>query len=745
MDTKRPQLSADELQQLKWLLGGVLALLGVSTVLYMDIEAWTLMVITAVAAIVTLIWPALPARLPAFAHTLAFPAIVAFFAADLWLRTEVLPAMVRLDMLLLLYRCISYRQRRDDLQVIVLGLFLIVVAGVLTVSLVFAAHLLIYTACALGFLFTVTVTDATGKTGKLKPPPPTATPSWATHANWSALFRRLREVADWRVLGLGGALFAGVVAISALLFLAIPRFQLDNGLFLERFITKKSKSGFSDTVRFGDVTEIMQDDSIALNVDVSDPSRIPASPYWRMLVLDEYRDGTFRLSPMLRSATFGGERTFKSMRGTAVPRRGPSVQWTFYLESGISRYLPLTGPFDQLVFVEAQNFQFARNLNLVALRQEPVSMTAYRVESVDTSGVLPDPELAVAWAGDDNARRFPLQIRTITGPQTEPDRATLARLVREATGGETLRAPEFANRIGAWLRSNHAYSLNPRIPSGSGDPLVKWMSSHEGGHCELFAGSFVLLARTAGFPARVVTGFKGGTWNGYSGNFTVRNSNAHAWAEIFDPAAGAWRRADPLEASGASQADAAPSAAALAQRTDRSWGARFDSLRVFWYRRIVSFDQRSQAETLRAMKDATQNSGKRFRAAVEAMVASMKAWATSPWNLARILRVIAAVLVVIAVGWLWREFGRGWWRRAWRAGKADHDDPVRREAGRWLALWRREPDGAWDQSTLVIRADLERLRFGARGTWPPPDKTFRQARAALRSVRRQRRSAQRSA
>ena len=43
----------------------------------------------------------------------------------------------------------------------------------------------------------------------------------------------------------------------------------------------------------------IQDSSIALNVDVSDPLHIPVSPYWRMLVLDEYRDGVWRLSPLL--------------------------------------------------------------------------------------------------------------------------------------------------------------------------------------------------------------------------------------------------------------------------------------------------------------------------------------------------------------------------------------------------------------------------------------------------------------
>jgi transglutaminase-like putative cysteine protease len=446
---------------------------------------------------------------------------------------------------------------------------------------------------------------------------------------------------------------------------------------------------------------------------------------------------------MLRSATFLGERTFTSMRGNAPPHRGPTVQWTFYLESGISRYLPLTGPFDQLTFVEAQNFRFARNLNLVALRQEPVSMTAYRVESVDTSGVLPDPELAAAWSGEDRRRSFPLQIRTVSGPRSELDVATLARLVRDATGGEKLSAAEFAMRTGNWLRNNHAYSLDPRIPGGDGDPLVRWMASHEAGHCELFAGSFVLLARAAGFPARVVTGFKGGTWNAYSGNFTIRNSNAHAWTEIFDPAKGVWLRADPLETAAAAQMNSSPSAAALAQRTDRSWGARLESLRVFWYRRIVSFDQRSQAETLKAMKEATQNSGKRLRAAIERLGAGLRAWAAAPWNLSRILKLIAGGLVVIAAAWLWREFGRGWWRRRWRQGSTRHDDPVRREAGRLLAQWRgtdREVAG-----DAEVRAQLERLRFGARATWTEPEKIFRRARAALREARRRDRAQSRSA
>ncbi|MGH7946321.1 MAG: transglutaminaseTgpA domain-containing protein, partial [Opitutaceae bacterium] len=195
---KRPQLSVEELLQLKWLLGGLLTLIGISTVFYMDVEAWTLMGLTTLATLATMVRPTLPARVPSLVHTLAFPAIVLFFVVDLWLMTEVLPAMVRLDILLLLYRNISYRQRRDDLQIIVLGLFLVVVAGVLTVSLTFAAQILVYAAGALALLLVVTLSDAVLGAAQRAPVPFGETPQWARHMNVRQLPGRLREVLDWR-------------------------------------------------------------------------------------------------------------------------------------------------------------------------------------------------------------------------------------------------------------------------------------------------------------------------------------------------------------------------------------------------------------------------------------------------------------------------------------------------------------------------------------------------------------------
>ena len=734
MENKRPRLSLDELHQLKWLLGGGLVLLAAWSVCYLDLDAWTLMGLTTAAVLVALVRPDWPARVPAWAHRLVFPAVVAFFVGDLWVTGEVLPAIVRLDLLLLAYRGTSYRQKRDDLQVVVLGLFLIVVAGVLTVSLVFAAQILVFTACALGFLFLITLVEA-AEAG-LPPAPAVVEPSWV-HVRWGRLLRRVRSVTDWRIVTLGGVLFAGLVGVSALLFLAIPRFQLENSLFLERFMTKKARSGFNESIKFGEVTEILQDNSVAANVDVSDRGQIPATPYWRMLVLDEYRDGGFRLSPALRRSAFGREQTSAAVRGPVRSRLGEPVYWTFYLEAGISRYLPLLGPFEQLRFQELQNFRLGADPGLLALRDEPVSMVAYRVEGMSTGNLLPDPKFAALLASGRTPGPLELPSLMLRLGVGEADRVTLRAMVAEITRGEALTAEEFSRRAGTWLGQRHSYSLQPLIPGGPGDALVRWLKSQEGGHCELFAGAFVLLARTAGFPTRLVTGFKGGTWNAYSGNFTLRNSDAQAWCEIFDRAAGAWRRTDPTAGAAATVVDETRGDAALARRTDRSWAARFDSLRVFWYRRVVNFDQRSQVETLKAVKAATENSGRQLFSLFIAAIHGIRAWLAEPWDARRVSRLLAEVVGVTAVVWGAVRLTRTWRLRGRPGARGRRLDPVRAEASRWLR--RITETGVERPEGEEIFAELQRLRFGARGTWPEPEAVFRRARRTVRELRRMRR------
>ena len=719
------RLTAEEFRLLRWGLGAALSVLGAATVLYMEIEAPVLMALAFAAAVVTALRPALPAHLPRLVHTLAFPVIVLLFAADLWRGGELLPAVVRLGLLLLIYRNISYRKRRDDLQVILLGLFLVIVAGVLTVSLTFAAHLLVYAAVALALLLVITLGEAAETSAPSEPAG--GVPAWARAADWRALWRRLAAVADWRAVGLGAALFAGLVGLSALLFLAIPRFQFENSMFIERLVSRKARSGFAETIQLGQVSEIQLDSSVALSVDVADQTRLPAMPYWRMLVLDDYAAGVFRQSPALRGQ-FRGERSAAFLPG-AGPRESEGAEiWTFYLEAGVSRYLPLTGPFGGLRFRESVAFRHAPGPSLVALRDEPVAMMAYRVEAPEHGPLLRDPDFAARWAAREpgGSRGTPPYTRLAL---REPDREALRKVSVEIAGGASLAAPEFARRASEWLRRRHAYSLNPSIPRGDVDPVVGWLVSDGAGHCELFAGSLVLLARTAGLPARVVTGFRGGSWNAYSNNFTVRNSEAHAWAEIFDEVAGGWRRADPLQPEGADQGAGAAGPAAAVARIDRSWTARLDSLRVFWYRRIVSFDDRAQAEALRSVKEAARDSSRWLVDSLAAWADSARGWLSGPWD-ARRWGIGAATLGAVAFfGWV---FFTGRWR--WRGGGVRRPDPVRREAARWLVSLRRAAGG--DVSSWRVAADLERLRFGAPATWPDPGRTFAEARRAVRAARR---------
>ena len=149
MEKSRPQLNLGELFQLRWFLGGVIGLLSAWTLFYLEVDALLALIFMTLAVPVFTIWPGLARALPPFVHRLAFPLIVTIFALDLWANREPLPAMIRLDLMLLGYRCIAPRGRREDLQLILLSLFLVVVAGVFTVSPFFVVQILFFTASSL--------------------------------------------------------------------------------------------------------------------------------------------------------------------------------------------------------------------------------------------------------------------------------------------------------------------------------------------------------------------------------------------------------------------------------------------------------------------------------------------------------------------------------------------------------------------------------------------------------------------
>ena len=86
------------------------------------------------------------------------------------------------------------------------------------------------------------------------------------------------------------------------------------------------------------------------------------------------------------------------------------------------------------------------------------------------------------------------------------------------------------------------------------------------GFCEHYAGAFVVLMRAAGIPARVVTGYQGGEVNPRGGYLIVRQSDAHAWAEVLVD--GFWRRVDPTATVAPSRIEMGLSQAVAAGATE---------------------------------------------------------------------------------------------------------------------------------------------------------------------------------
>ena len=90
--------------------------------------------------------------------------------------------------------------------------------------------------------------------------------------------------------------------------------------------------------------------------------------------------------------------------------------------------------------------------------------------------------------------------------------------------------------------SHYPYSLEDRR-EGRVDPVVEFLQKREGGHCELFASSMALLARSIGIPTRIAVGYRVGEVNAITGVSVVRDRNAHTWVEAFIE--GRWQSFDP--------------------------------------------------------------------------------------------------------------------------------------------------------------------------------------------------------
>ena len=116
-----------------------------------------------------------------------------------------------------------------------------------------------------------------------------------------------------------------------------------------------------------------------------------------------------------------------------------------------------------------------------------------------------------------------------------------------ATIGQTMRDPEQRVRsvLTMFTEQPFAYTLQP--PLLGRNSVDDFLFKTRSGFCEHYASAFVVLMRAAGVPARVVMGYQGGEFNPIDGFLAVRQSEAHAWAEVWIAGRG-WVRVDPTAA-----------------------------------------------------------------------------------------------------------------------------------------------------------------------------------------------------
>ncbi|MBL8395760.1 MAG: DUF3488 domain-containing transglutaminase family protein [Candidatus Accumulibacter sp.] len=150
------------------------------------------------------------------------------------------------------------------------------------------------------------------------------------------------------------------------------------------------------------------------------------------------------------------------------------------------------------------------------------------------------------------------------------------------------------------------YTLRP--PLLGANPIDEFLFGTRRGFCEHYASAFVFLMRAAGVPARVVTGYQGGEMNPVDGYLVIRQSDAHAWAEVWLAGEG-WVRFDPTAAVAPSRieqgiATALPSGEPLPDivRLDADWlrqvRNRWEAANNTWNQWVLGYNPQRQRDVL---------------------------------------------------------------------------------------------------------------------------------------------------
>lgn len=383
----------------------------------------------------------------------------------------------------------------------------------------------------------------------------------------------------------GGTL--GVTLLTFLLALAIfvvlPRVR--EGFFFRYGADLSQRvSGFSDEVALDTFGTIRLDHRPVMQVFLPegvDPNTLPTRLYWKGIAFNYY-DGTgWRADPVRRKHITVQSQYEKLYWFNWQPTTKDLLAQRIQLSS--TRFEVVFGA-DAMQAVEGKflNLQYDRETGNTTVIFDP-----YTPEYIVYSKIAAPAETALrqdSGVYPDTIARLYLQLPELG-----------ARIIELAhqIGGSQASAYDKALAIQTFLGQNYAYSLDVKRTSKV-SPLEDFLFINKAGHCEYYATSMAILLRVVGVPARVVNGFAQGRWNEFGRFFTVRQSDAHSWVEVYFPSAG-WVMFDPTPgaAFGETYQQFAEQRSFLASLYRYS-----EYLRTSWNRYIVDYSREDQAQAL---------------------------------------------------------------------------------------------------------------------------------------------------
>jgi protein-glutamine gamma-glutamyltransferase len=385
------------------------------------------------------------------------------------------------------------------------------------------------------------------------------------------------DAPPWRrSLRYGSQILAQALPLALVFWVLFPRFA--GPLWRIPADSQTAASGLSDSMSPGDISQLALSDEIAFRVRYADAVPPPAERYWRGPVLDVFDGHTWTRSPTNLAAPPPLKTEGNAYRYTVMmePHRH---RWIFMLDWPTQWNLPratLTNDF-------------------TLMQQDPLSRPVDVAGTSYTRASSPEP-LNIYARGRDTRP-----------PPHNPRTLELARQLRSAHPDDMdyVRAV-----LSMFTEQPFYYTLTP--PKLADDSVDGFLFDTKRGFCGHYASAFAALMRAAGIPARVVTGYHGGAVNPYGDYWILRQSDAHAWTEVWIEGRG-WMRIDPTAAiapqrveSGLGNAEIADETLANRWQGRALWFSglrlRLDVLKEMWRESILDFDQDSQRKILELLR-----------------------------------------------------------------------------------------------------------------------------------------------